>query len=295
MAADIIVFANQKGGVGKTITVSATASILHSRGKRVLMINLDAQRNLDMVAGDHIAISRSDTSQKNIMTVLNGECELRDAIVSTNIGDLARATNQLYAWTGIDLITEEEFEERENDPAAVMELLRRRIKLKKNTDAHILEKKLQAVLDDYDYILIDTNPTLTLLTTNALYAANYVVIPAFSERSSAEAVIELYESIQSIKYFNPGKKLEILGLLMTKFDPRSRAGKRHIEAYQAMTKQMGIHLFEAKIRVSARAAEYVEAGEDIVNYDPTGNTTQDYNQFVDELIKEIAKHKEVTT
>ncbi len=287
LPADIIVFANQKGGVGKTISISATASILTSLDQKVLMIDLDAQRNLDMVAGKGVAISRNDPAQKNILSVLNGECDIRDAIVHTEIGDLIRATNQLYGWAGVTIITEEEFKRLENKPEQVISLLKERFEEKKKQDPHLLEQKLSSVRNDYDFILIDTNPTLTLLSTNSLYAAQFVVIPAFSERSSAEAVIELYESIQSLKYFDPGRKLEIAGLLMTKFDPRSRAGKRHVAKYASLTGRMGVYLFDTKIRASAKAAEYVEAGMDIVRYAPDSTTAQDYISFAQELMGRI--------
>ena len=256
------------------------------------MINLDAQRNLDMVAGDGVAISRRDSKSKNIMTVLNGECTIKEAIVHTEIGDIIRATNLLYSWSGLPIISREEFEENRNNPSAVMELLERRFSEKEKMDVHLLEYKLQEVIDDYDFILIDTNPTLTLLNLNGLYAAQYVVIPAFSEKSSAEAVLELYESITSTKYYNPGRRLEIAGILMTKFDPRSKAGKRHVVKYASIASRTGTYLFDAKIRASARAAEYVEAGKDIVRYDPNGNTTQDYISFVDELLGRIKTIKE---
>ena len=292
MAADVIVFANQKGGVGKTISISATASILTQADQRVLMINLDAQRNLDMVAGEGVAISRRDSDSKNIMTLLNGKCTIQEAIVHTEIGDIIRATNLLYSWSGLPIISKEEFEKNRDNPGAVMELLEKRFSEKDKMDVHLLEYKLQDVMDDYDYILIDTNPTLTLLNLNGLYAAQYVVIPAFSEKSSAEAVLELYESISSIKYYNPGRHLEIAGILMTKFDPRSRAGKRHVIKYDSIAKRTGTYLFNTKIRASARAAEYVEAGKDIVRYDPTGNTTQDYITFVDELLERIRTIRE---
>ncbi len=292
MPADVIVFANQKGGVGKTISISATASILTSLDQKVLMINLDAQRNLDMVAGKGVAISRNDPEQKNILSVLDGKCDIRDAIIHTDIGDLIRATNQLYGWAGITVITEEEFKRLKDKPKEVVSLLEERFKEKKKQDSHLLEQKLASVRNDYDFILIDTNPTLTLLSTNSLYAAQFVVIPAFSERSSAEAVIELYESIQSLKYFDPGRKLEIAGLLMTKFDPRSRAGKRHVAKYTSLTGRMGVYLFDTKIRASAKAAEYVEAGMDIVRYAPDSTTAQDYVAFVQELLERVNTIKE---
>ncbi len=291
--ADVITFANQKGGVGKTITISATASILTRRGYRVLLIDQDAQRNLDMVAGANVAISRSDTTSPSILTVLNGECEIRDAIVRTEIGDLVRATNQLYGWTPPAVLTKDEFNRLKEDPERLVSFLEQRFEtIGGVSDVNLLRNRIRPVLNDYDYILIDTNPTLTLLTLNAFFASQYVVIPAFSEKSSAEAVVEMYETIRDIRYYNAGLKLEIAGILMTKYDQRTRAGRRHVMKYAKLANSLGIYLFQTKIRASARAAEYVEAKMDIVRYDPNCATSQDYSRFVDELLGRIEQIKE---
>lgn len=282
--ADIITFANQKGGVGKTITVSATASILTAQGHRVLMIDQDAQRNLDMVADKKIAISRSDTTSKSILTVLNGECSMEEAIITTPIGDLVRATNQLYSWNGPPIISATEFESLKGEPDKLVAFLTERFQYISDGDSvHLLGNALAPVADKYDYILIDTNPTLTLLTLNALYATQFVVIPAFSEKSSAEAIVELCETIQKIKIFDPWRHLEIAGILMTKYDVRTRAGRRHDRKFPNLAARLGVNLFQSKIRASAKAAEYVEAGQDIIRYDPKCNTSLDYFEFVDEL------------
>ena len=292
MAADVISFANQKGGVGKTLTVSATASILHSQGQRVLMIDQDAQRNLDMVAGKNIAISRRSSNEKSILTVLNGECDIRDAIVQTDIGDLVRATNQLYGWQGPSLITLDELRDYKEKPAELYGLLEQRLERQANENVYLLQNAIKDVLDDYDYILIDTNPTLTLLTLNSLYAAEFVVIPAFSERSSAEAIIELFDTIRSVKYYDSWHKLEVAGILMTKYNARLNACQRHLRKYTNLAGKLNTYLFETKIRASTKASEYVEAQKDIYRYDPNCTTSQDYVSFVKELQTRIANIKE---
>lgn len=292
MAADVISFANQKGGVGKTITISATASILHDQGYRVLMIDQDAQRNLDMVAGRNIAISRRAANEKSILTVLNGECNIKDAIVKTEIGDLVRATNQLYGWQGPSIITLDELHAMKGNLKELYETLETRLENQGSNNVLLLRNALESVLDDYDYILIDTNPTLTLLTLNSLYAAEFVVIPAFSERSSAEAIIELFETIRSVKYYAAWHRLEVAGILMTKYSQRLSACQRHLKKYADLTAKLGTYLFETKIRASAKAAEYVEAGKDIYRHDPSSTTAQDYVSFVKELQERLAQIKE---
>lgn len=292
MAADVIVFANQKGGVGKTLTISATAAILTSQERRVLMINMDAQRNLDMVAGENILIRRNDTARNNILTVLSGECGIRDAIQRGEIGDIVSASNMLYNWAnGAPVITRETYLSLRDDYDALKQYLDDQFdRERKNT--HILERAIQEVRDDYDYILIDTNPSITLLTTNALMASQFVVIPAFSERSSAEAVIELYDQIKAIRQFNPNKRLEIAGVLMTKFNKQLSQCRRFEKKYAALTSKLGIYLFDRRISASAKASEYVETNMDIYTRDPNCKTSQDYVSFVQELLDRIAEIKE---
>ena len=105
----VISVTNQKGGVGKTVTVSTLASALTSRGFRVLAVDLDPQRNLDMVAGRGMAIPVEDTATKSVLDVLKGDCSMADAIVQSNLGDLVRASSRLSQWTGRHLITRDEY------------------------------------------------------------------------------------------------------------------------------------------------------------------------------------------
>lgn len=286
--AKIIAFANQKGGVGKTTSISAVASILHQKKKKVLTVSLDAQRNLDMVAGEGVAILRSNTTEHSILSVLDGRCTIHEAIVKTQIGDMLRATNQLYAWGGAQAITKEKFEELKDSPELLRNHLENHFSNEYSSNSvKMLTTHLEKVSDRYDYILIDTNPTLTLLTLNSLYAAQYVVIPSFSERSSGEAILELSETINAIKLYNPTVRIDIAGILMTKYDKRRKACVRHDKNFEKLAPRIGTIVFDTRIRSSAKASEYVEYGMDIVRYDPKGTTATDYKDFVKELIKRI--------
>lgn len=288
--AKTICVANGKGGVGKTMTVAALASIFKSQGKKVLVLDLDAQRNLDMLAGKGIAISRRDTTSLNVLSVLNGDCSCREAIVETSLGDLVRSSNQLYSWAGVPILTEQEFVSMRDSPETLIALLDSRFSVKRNNgDIKVLKRKLSDVVHDYDYILIDTNPTLMTLTLASLYAADYVLIPVFSEKSSAEACVEMVETVRTMSMYNPAMKTKIAGMLMTKYDSRSRACKRHDVKYATLANRLGIKLFDTRIRASARAAETVEAGMDIMRYAPSSTTAQDYVQFADEFVARIAE------
>lgn len=286
----VVTIANQKGGVGKTITASCTAAILTEQGYKVLIISLDPQRNLDMVAGDGLAIKRNDHTTLSMLQVMKGTCSLKEAIVPSVLGDIARASSQLYQWTGEQTISMDEYMEVRDNLEALQTLLDARVQ-NEDSNMKVLDAVLGPVKKDYDYILIDTNPSLTLLTLNSLFAADYIVIPAFSEETSAEAIVELWDTVKTIKYYNPGKHLEILGILMTRCNPRAIAFQRHINKYKMMAQKIGIRLFETKIRQSARAGDYVESGVDLIHYDPRGKTTDDYRNFVEELKQVITEEE----
>ncbi len=325
----VITFANQKGGVGKTMTVAATASILVQEGYKVLLIDLDAQRNLDMVAGHigqpTIEIKRNDLDTLSVLHVLNGTCTIQEAIIPSALGDLVRASNLLYGWVGEKALMENEvvalaqkyaaiqgklqepnhtqesiISLQENLINATIQVLTKQGKLSLNSlatdsslDHRLLELALKPIKENYDYILIDTNPSLTLLTLNALYACEHVVIPCFPETSAEEAILELYETIMSIKRLNPSQRLEVTGVLLTKYAPHRLKSRRHEKILKNLIEErMGNYLFRAKIRESERASEYVEAAMDVIRYDPTGNTSMDYRAFVKELKLKIAHAKE---
>ena len=284
----VIATANQKGGVGKTITTTCMASLLTTEGKKILTISLDPQRNFDMVAGEDVLIRRRDTESLSMLHVMRGICTMEEAVIHTRLGDLVRASSQLYQWTGEQTISREEYLPIRDNLTALQKLLDTRV-LSGGENMKVLDRLLDQVRSRYDYILIDTNPSLTLLTLNSLYASDYVIIPAFSETTSTEAITELFDTIQSIKYYNPGKYLEILGILMTRCDLRSIAFQRHIRKYAILADRIGTILFETKIRRCARATDYMESGYDLIRYDPRGRATSDYIQFVKELQNRIAE------
>ena len=288
----VIAIANQKGGVGKTLTTTCLASAFTKKKLKVLTISLDPQRNFDMVAGKGIGIQRNDTQSLSILHALHGTHTLDDVIVHTELlGDLARASSQLYQFTGEQTISTDEFEALRDSHDALVQVLESRLK-SGATNIKVLDSLIKTVKDRYDYILIDTNPSLTLLTLNSIYAADYIIIPAFSERQSSEAIVELYDTVRSITYFNPDTNVKILGILMTRCNVRTLAFARHAKMFNALAEKMGTRLFNTKIRASARASDYVDVGMDLINYDPHGKTTEDYLNFSEELLQ-VLKEEEV--
>ena len=235
-------------------------------------------------------IKRRDSESLSMLHVLKRSCALRDAIVHTNrLGDLVRASSQLYQWTGEQVLTPSEYRDVRDNHEELIKLLDSRLAL--GTSMKDLDGFLKEVKDEYNYILIDTNPSLTLLTLNSLYAADYVIIPAFADQQSTEAVIELWDTIKGIRFFNPGRKIVIAGILMTRCNKQSRAFRRYEEKFEKLANKIDTRLFKTKIRQSAKAAEYVERKVDLIEYDPKGNTTLDYREFTDELLKVIKKEE----
>jgi len=319
----VVTLANQKGGVGKTITATCMASILTEQNHKVLTLSLDPQRNFDMVAGDGILIDRKDVTTPSVLHVLQGKCSISEAIVPSRLGDLVRASSALAQFTGdhglsgtdalkvkdsnkrASLILKDASDALQTSPeTAVQEIERAKEELSSqltilnegivtSDGARLLSKALsnEGIRGKYDYILIDTNPSLSVLTINGLMAADYVVIPAFAEETSAQAIIELRETIETIKHFNETKYLEILGILMTKCNMRTNAFKDHVKKFKFFAKKMNVRLFETKIRQSAKAAEYVQTKTDLIRYSPSCNTSEDYRAFVEEF-KRVIQEKE---
>ena len=282
----IVSVTNQKGGVGKTVTVSSLAAALTQKGYKVLSIDLDPQRNLDVVAGKGLAIPLGDKSTKSMLDVLKGNCSLEDMIVPCGFGDLARASNLLSQWTGRLLITRSEYENFTIEE--VCQLMSERYDQGWGTDDHkVLRSELSSVRKNYDFVLMDTNPSLTLLTINSLVAADYVLIPAFAEAASRDAITELWDTIKGLKAYNPDMRLKIAGILVTKFNARNRAAKKFVEVYERMAKRMGTIVFKQKIRQGVAVTEYLLSQQDLLKYDAYGNASLDYKSFANEFLTRI--------
>ena len=200
----ILSVANQKGGVAKTTTVFTLANILADFGKSVLMIDLDPQASLTICSGInkrklnksiYHVMCESDNIQDVIMTNI---CEKSNLHIIPSSIRLANADIKLVLEFG-----------REN----------------------ILKKILTQIKNQYDFIIIDTSPALSLLVTNALIASDNIIIPVCADNLSYEGLTDLYETIEKIKT-NLNPKLNILGVIITQYDKRtlhSREAKAFLE------------------------------------------------------------------
>lgn len=256
-----IALVNQKGGVGKTTTSINLAASLGVLGKKVLLIDLDPQGNCSTGVG----INKGDID-KSIYDLLLGRCSAQDAITRTNFKNLSiiPATINL-AGADIELIEKSKLD----------------VNFQKSLQLKIA---LLPIVDKYDYIIIDCPPSLGLLTTNALTAANSVLIPVQCEFFALEGIMQLLNSIMlAQKKLNP--KLEIEGVLLTMLDSRTNLGLEVVEEIRGFFKE---RVYNTLIPRLIRLTEAPSHGKPIVAYDPMSRGTEAYLN----LAKEVIEHNE---
>lgn len=289
----VITLANQKGGVAKTTTGLALARILSEKGYKILTVNLDPQRNFDQALG--CAISRRDLQTPSLYHVLTGKMQLKDIIQHGEFCDIAPASNQMYGFSMPEGLTKADYQQYKDNPEKLLELVHERFSAEYQAQlnykyTHIIEEHIKTVISDYDFVLIDTNPSLSLLTMNGLNAATmgYVLVPAYAEETSREALLELNDTLFALNS-NQIKHIRIIGILMTKYVSNTRAAKRYEKYLSKMANKMGTVLFKTKIRRSISVTEYIEAQTDLLNYDPKGNASLDYRAFGEEFLQRLSE------
>lgn len=254
----VITIANQKGGCGKTTTATNLASILAERGYKTLLIDADQQTN------------SSDTYRAQI----EGAATLYDLIVEDEAIDIAEV---IQTTDSGDIIA--------GDP-----LLREAdAKLSKDLNGRFKLQDALEGLKDYDFIITDTAPSMGEVLYNCLIASDLVIIPVTADRYSLQGLSQLNETIKGIKKrFNKG--LSIAGLLLVKYNGRTLLSKETSAALEQIAQEMQTKLFATTIRASTKAQEAQAQRTTLIKYAPNSTTAQDYNNFVDELIKEIGNN-----
>ena len=248
--ARVISFANQKGGVAKTTTTLNLAVAFAESGHRVLCVDLDPQGNLTMSQGID-----PDKVEKSMYDVLVHHIPIREVIEQREI-DIAVASIDL---AGAEI-------------AMSTQIGRERS----------LEKALNAVAGDYDFVCIDTPPSLGLLTVNALTASDKVIVPVQCEYLSMRGLMQLQGTLEMIRE-NLNPRVQIEGILPTMLDSRTVHAK---EAVEILEETFGELVFKSRIRKAIKFAEAPVRGSSVLKYDPKSNAADYYR----ELAKEVLTH-----
>ena len=252
MSAQILAVANQKGGVGKTTTTVNLAASLASKGKRVLVIDLDPQGNATTVSGIDKA-----RLEEGVCQVVLGDTDIKTAVVRSGDGSYdVLGANRALAGAEIELVQE----------------IAREIRLK---------NALQTVENDYDFVLIDCPPSLTLLTLNGLVAANGVIVPMLCEYYALEGISDLIATVRKIRQaINP--RLDITGIVRTLYDSRSRLV---VEVSEQLFQHFGNLMFQTVIPRNVRLAEAPSHGMPALAYDANAKGTKAYLALAEELLE----------
>ncbi len=246
--AQVISFANQKGGVAKTTTTLNLAVAFAEKGHRVLCVDLDPQSNLTMSQGID-----PDSLELSMYDVLVNRVSIREVIRKREID---------VACSSIDLAGAE--------IAMSTQIGRERS----------LQKAFAPILEDYDFICIDTPPSLGLITINALTASNKVIVPVQCEYLSMRGLIQLQNTVAMVKEdLNPD--LEIEGILPTLVDTRTVHAK---EAIEILEENFGDRVFASRITKTVRFAEAPVKGMSVLKYDPDGKAAFAYRRLAEEVL-----------
>jgi chromosome partitioning protein len=246
--AKVIAFANQKGGVAKTTTTLNLAAAFAEQGHRVLCVDMDPQGNLTMSQGID-----PDTLEQSMFDVLVHDLSIREVIRRREI-DVACASIDL---AGAEI-------------AMSTKIGRERSLL----------KALKAVKEDYDWVFVDTPPSLGLLTVNALTAADQVIVPVQCEYLSMRGLLQLQNTLSMIRE-NLNPEVQIAGILPTMVDTRTLHAK---EALEILEENFGDRVFGARIRKTVRFAEAPVKGMSVLKYDPKGTAADAYRQLAKEVL-----------
>lgn len=246
----VIAIANQKGGVGKTTTAINLASVLGAAEKKTLLIDIDPQAN----SSSGLGVSNKVPS---VYEVLIGTIDIKDAIINTHIPNLdLLASNKNLTGAEIELI---DFPDREV----------------------VLRAAINSLKENYDFVLLDCQPSLGLLTLNALTASDSVLIPVQCEYFALEGLGQLLNTINIVKqHFN--KELTIEGVLLTMFDQRLRLSHQVAEEVK---KYFGDKVYNTVIHRNVRISEAQSFGKPVIIYDAISSGAKNYMALASELIE----------
>lgn len=248
----IIAITNQKGGVGKTTTSINLASCLAEAGKQVLLVDIDPQGN----STSGVGVDKNNV-ENTIYEMMIGECKIKDCLIQTDIERLTLLpSNVNLSGAEIDLIG---IDERE----------------------YILKKNIEQIKNNYEFIIIDCPPSLSMLTVNALTAADTVLVPIQCEYYALEGLSQLIHTINLVKKrLNP--TLEIEGVVFTMYDARTNLSLEVVENVKDNLKQ---NIYKTIIPRNVRLAEAPSHGIPINIYDSKSAGAESYRLLAEEVIE----------
>ena len=247
----IIAVANQKGGVGKT-TTSINLACLAEKGKKVLAVDMDPQGNLTSGLGVD-----KDSVEKSIYELIIGEVDIKEVINKEVLENLDIIP------TSIDL------------SAAEIELIG------VDDKEYILRNAIDQVKDQYDFVIIDCPPSLSMLTINAMTTADSVIVPIQCEYYALEGLSQLIHTVELVKD-RLNSKLEIEGVVFTMYDARTNLSLQVVENVKDNLQQ---NIYKTIIPRNIRLAEAPSYGLPINKYDPKSTGAESYMRLADEVIE----------
>lgn len=252
-----ITIANQKGGIGKTTSATAIATILKKKGYKVLMIDTDIQCNTT----DIFKAEMDNVATIYDVIVSEEKTHISEAIQHTNSGDIIASDRLLI----------------EADD-----------KLKSDSEGIYRLQDALKELNGYDYVIIDTNPTLNHLLYNCLVASDYVIIPVTADRFGFTGLQQLSQTITKIKN-RQNQNLKVLGLLLVKYNDRTKLGREIRDILEQAAAQMDTKMFNTYIRQSVKVQESQALRIPLIEYAEKSTSAQDYMALVDEILEREGK------
>ena len=264
----VIAITNQKGGVGKTVTSVSLGACLANDKKKVLIVDFDPQGSLTKGLGYRDSSSYKYSIKDVLFNEINeGDMDYRDAIIHTDENFDLLPSNISLSGSDIQL-------------SSVM------------SRETIFKRVLDKVKEDYDYILVDSNPALNLFTINGLVAADSIIIPVQAEPYACDGLNDLLHTIATAKkQINPNLKID--GILITMTDARTNLS-RHIANEVREIYGQHIHVFKTEIPRAVKTSEASLTGQSPVKYAPTSESTLAYQRLakeVEQIGKNITKAK----